>query len=50
MSKFFVRENQISNNIVEILDDDVNHIKNVLRLEKEENRRKICQNLIRQQN
>ena len=32
MSKFFVRENQISNNIIEILDDDVNHIKNVLRL------------------
>lgn len=32
MSKFFVRENQISNNKIEILDDDVNHIKNVLRL------------------
>lgn len=32
MSKFFVREKQIFNNSIEILDDDVNHIKNVLRL------------------
>ena len=32
LSKFFVRENQIINNKIEILDDDVNHIKNVLRL------------------
>ena len=41
MSKFFVRENQISNNIIEILDDDVNHIKNVLRLNINEEI-KIC--------
>ena len=32
MSKFFVRENQINNNKIEIIDEDVNHIKNVLRL------------------
>lgn len=32
MSKFFVRENQIYNNRIEIIDEDVNHIKNVLRL------------------
>ena len=32
MSKFFVRENQINNNKIEILEEDVNHIKNVLRL------------------
>lgn len=32
MSKFFVRENQICNNRIEIIDEDVNHIKNVLRL------------------
>ncbi len=41
MSKFFVRENQISNNKIEILDDDVNHIKNVLRLNIDEEI-KIC--------
>ena len=41
MSKFFVRENQISNNKIEILDDDVNHIKNVLRLNVSEEI-KIC--------
>lgn len=32
MSKFFVKENQIFNNKIEIIDEDVNHIKNVLRL------------------
>ena len=32
MSKFFVNENQIDGNIINIIDDDVNHIKNVLRL------------------
>ncbi len=36
MYKFFVTENQISNEIINITDDDVNHIKNVLRLEKGE--------------
>lgn len=41
MSKFFVRENQIYNNKIEILDDDVNHIKNVLRLNVDEEI-KIC--------
>lgn len=32
MSKFFVKEKQINDNKIEILDEDVNHIKNVLRL------------------
>lgn len=32
MSKFFVNENQINDSIINIIDDDVNHIKNVLRL------------------
>lgn len=32
MSKFFVKENQIYNNKIEIIDEDINHIKNVLRL------------------
>ena len=41
MSKFFVNENQIHNNIIEILDEDVNHIKNVLRLNVDEEI-KIC--------
>ena len=41
MSKFFVRENQIYDNKIEILDDDVNHIKNVLRLNVDEEI-KIC--------
>ncbi len=36
MYKFFVKENQIKKNRIEIRDDDVNHIKNVLRLQKEE--------------
>ena len=33
MRKFFVERNQIKNNIIEIINEDVNHIKNVLRLE-----------------
>lgn len=33
MSKFFVKSDQIENDIVTIIDDDVNHIKNVLRLD-----------------
>lgn len=33
MYKFFVKENQIDNNEIEIIGEDVNHIKNVLRLE-----------------
>ena len=41
LSKFFVRENQILNNKIEILDDDVNHIKNVLRLNVDEEI-KVC--------
>lgn len=32
MRKFFVNENQIYNNVIEIVGEDVNHIKNVLRL------------------
>lgn len=32
MYKFFVKKNQINNNIVEIEGEDVNHIKNVLRI------------------
>jgi 16S rRNA (uracil1498-N3)-methyltransferase len=32
MSKFFVKDNQIEDNVIKIV-DDVNHIKNVLRLE-----------------
>ena len=39
MYKFFVNENQIEGNKIKIIGEDVNHIKNVLRLEKEE---KIC--------
>ncbi len=34
MYKFFVNSNQINNNQIEILNEDVNHIKNVLRLNK----------------
>ena len=37
MSKFFVKANQIYNNKIEILDEEVNHKKNVLRLEIGEN-------------
>ena len=32
MPKFFVRNNQINNSKITIIGDDVNHIKNVLRL------------------
>ena len=32
MGKFFVKTNQIDNNAINITGDDVNHIKNVLRL------------------
>ncbi len=41
MRKFFVNSNQISNNQIEIINEDVNHIKNVLRLEVGE-QIKIC--------
>ncbi len=41
MRKFFVESNQISNNKIEIIDEDVNHIRNVLRLEIGE-KIKIC--------
>ena len=34
MSKFFVKEEQISNNIIKIIGEDVNHISNVLRMKK----------------
>ena len=36
MRKFFVKKNQINENIIEIIDEDVNHIKNVLRLSEKE--------------
>jgi len=39
MYKFFVKEEQIEDNKINIIGEDVNHIKNVLRLEVEEN---IC--------
>lgn len=32
MGKFFVKTNQINNSVINIIGDDVNHIKNVLRL------------------
>ena len=41
MRKFFVKENQINNNVIEIINEDVNHIKNVLRLDIGE-KIKIC--------
>ena len=41
MSKFFVNENQINGKVINILDDDVNHIKNVLRL-KLNDEIKVC--------
>lgn len=41
MRKFFVRENQIQNDKIEIIGEDVNHIKNVLRLNEKE-KIKIC--------
>lgn len=34
MPKFFVRDNQINDSYIEIINDDINHIKNVLRLNK----------------
>jgi len=37
MYKFFVKENQIENNKISITNNDVNHIKNVLRLSEGEN-------------
>ena len=39
MYKFFVNKNQIESNKIKIIGEDVNHIKNVLRFDKEE---KIC--------
>ena len=41
MRKFFVSSNQINSNVIHILGEDVNHIKNVLRLISGENI-KIC--------
>lgn len=37
MYKFFIRENQIEENRVQIIGEDVNHIKNVLRLKNDDN-------------
>lgn len=37
MYKFFVKENQIEENRIQIIGEDVNHIKNVLRLQIEDN-------------
>ncbi len=36
MPKFFIKSNQIENNIIKIIGNDVNHIKNVLRLQKDD--------------
>lgn len=36
MQKFFIKDNQIKDEIIEILGEDVNHIINVLRLKKED--------------
>lgn len=36
MSKFFVKDNQINNNSINIIGEDVNHIANVLRMKKED--------------
>ena len=41
MRKFFIKENQKTDNKIEILGEDVNHIKNVLRLTEKE-KIKIC--------
>ena len=41
MRKFFVESNQVNNNKIQIIGEDVNHIKNVLRLEIGE-QIKIC--------
>lgn len=35
MKKFFVNKEQIRNDLIEIINEDVNHIKNVLRLEED---------------
>ena len=37
MPKFFVKDDQIKNNKIEIIDEDVNHIVNVLRCKIGEN-------------
>lgn len=37
MYKFFVKENQIEENRIQIIGEDVNHIKNVLRLQNDDN-------------
>ena len=37
MFKFFIHENQLKDDIIEILGEDVNHISNVLRLKKDDN-------------
>jgi len=37
MPKFFVKDNQIKDSVVTIIGDDVNHIKNVLRLGIDDN-------------
>lgn len=36
MYKFFVKDDQINDNKIQIIGKDVNHIKNVLRLQKDE--------------
>ena len=36
MSKFFVKDNQINNNSINIVGEDVNHMSNVLRMKKED--------------
>lgn len=41
MSKFFIKSNQIENNNIKIIGEDVNHIKNVLRLKVDDDI-KIC--------
>ena len=43
MRKFFVNSNQIEGNEIRIINEDVNHIKNVLRL-KTGSKIKICDN------
>lgn len=41
MQRYFIRNNQISNNTIIILDNDVHHIKNVMRM-KEESQVYVC--------
>lgn len=36
MPKFFVKQNQINNDQINIIEDDVNHIRNVLRMKKDD--------------